>query len=351
MIIHDDLYNPIPQTAVMEDEDFLKYVEIANRQIGPTNSELSNEITKQFYEFARNKEIPEERISKIWGFVGPKVVKNEGLARFILDYDGAKSDYFFPWLINVYKSPSAALEMAYGAGENLAGEWIEDILGTDDPIEFFIMNDPTFVYNRERELYMAELVSRTQYIAFHQSKAAKIVDYGAGRLAWARWHGVKLSSMEQEVYAFDRDPTINAESLFDQPLGDLGIYYRHGDVFAQLNNYICRDADLISLLGLVSYLPRNAFETKVLPAIHRLLNVNGIYFFDVQLDCPYYRRSMKLWDWPEIDLQKDVYTAIAVLERIRKDLWAGGFKFSAEYIPDTYNTTPSSLMVTLTKLS
>ncbi len=350
MILHEFLVNPILQTTMMEDEDFNKYVEICNRQVGPTNPDLRDEIERQFYEYARGKEVPEERIAKIWGFVGVKVVKNEGLARFILDYDGTRSDYFFPWLINVEKSPSAALEMAYGAGENLAGNWDKNIQDSDDPIVFFIKNDPTFVYNRERELLMAELVSRVKDVSRLKAKIPKIVDLGAGRLAWARWHGARLNSSEQEIYAFDRDPSINPEKLFESPLEELGINYKHGDLFAQLGNYICREANLLSVLGLVSYLPRDAFSTKVLPTIYALLQPGGTFFFDLQLDCPYYRRSMKLWDWPEIDLEKDVASGVAAIEKIRKGLWQKECKFSAEYIPDTYNNTPSSLMIVMTKL-
>ena len=350
MILHGHLYSPVSQTAVMEDEDFYKYVEICNRQIGPTNPDLVEEIKNQFIEFTKKKAIDRERVDKLWAFVLPKIKVNEGLARFILDYDGAKSEYFFPWLANVSKSPSAALEMAYGAGENLAGEWVKGIADLDDPIKFFIENDPTFVYNRERELLMAELVSRVKDKAERECELAKIVDFGAGRLAWARWYGLKLNAAEQIVFAFDRDPSIKPEKLFSESLDELGVHFKHGDLFAQLKNHVCREADLISVLGLVSYLPRDAFASVVLPTIYNLLNKNGTFFFDLQLDCPYYRRSMKLWDWPEIDLQKDVAGAVSTVEKIRKDLWLKDQMFSAEYIPDTCNKTSSSLMVIMTKL-
>lgn len=352
MFLHSYLIDPISRTAVMEDNDFYKYVEICNRQVGPTDPDLVRQIREKFMAYSTISGATVERANYLWGFMEPKLAKNEGLARFTLDNRGAESFYFFPWLVNVMRSPSAALEMAYGAGEDLNGNWTYGIENLNDPIRTFIENDPTFVYNRERELFMAELVERVRHWAFAHDTLAKVVDFGAGRLAWTRWHGMspEETSSGVEIYAFDRDPSIKLEDLYEFSLEELGIHFKHGDLFAQLKNPDCREADLISLLGLVSYIPRDAFATQVLPAIHGLLKPNRDFFFDLQLDCPYYQRSMKLWDWPEIDLQKDVGSAITMLEGIRKDLWQREIRFRADYIPDTFNRTPSSLMVVMTKL-
>ena len=354
MLRHSHLYDPINHDFVMKDEDFTKYVELCEKQVGPTPSEMVEEIKTKFMALAESLVNTDEEIAhveKIWAFVEPKLQQNLGLAQFTLDYSGAESDFFFPWLISVFRSPAHALEMSYGAGYDLSGNWSIGTIG--DPIELFVKNDPTFVYNRERQLRVADLASSIYDIAWDSNSTRKIVDFGAGMMAWARWHGYDYRNIDRsyvEIYAFDKDPTIKPDELFDVPLEDLGIHYKHGDLFSQIQNPICRSADLVILGGVASYIPSDVFAQKIIPAIYQLLSNEGSFFYDLQLDCPYLRRSIKLWDWPDMSLPDSATAAIDAVEAVRKNLWQNSIKFSAEYAVDTYNATPSAVMVTLTKL-
>lgn len=359
MLRHSNLYDPIGRSEIMQDEDFTKYVEIREAQSGPTPPELVDEIRKQFFSFAKSVvgdyEDEMAKVKKVWDFIEPKLKENQGLAQFTLDYDGASSDFFFPWLVSVFRSPARALEMSYGVGYDLSGNWSSDTI--DDPIDYFVKNDPTFVYNRERQLRVADLASTIYENAWENHSdqpSAKIVDFGAGMLAWARWHGYDYFEPRGynlvELYAFDKDPSIKPDELFNYPLDQIGIHYKHGDLFTQIKNIDCAEADLVILGGVASYIPSEAFEGKVVPAIYQLLKSDGTFFYDLQLDCPYLRRSIKLWDWPDMALPDSATVAIDAVEAMRKRLWSAGMEFSAEYAVDTYNHTPSAVMITLTKL-
>ena len=344
---HASLYDPIVRTKDMQEKEFTKYTKICDAQTGATDPAIIAEIKNQLY--STHEDIEVDKLDKIWDFIKPRLEKNAGLASFTIDYDGGKSDYFFPWLVNVYKSPSAALEMAYGAGANLAGEWVHPV-PEDDPIDFFVRNDPTFVYNRERQLFVADLASTVYDNIWDSSGDNKIVDFGAGRLAWARWHGFSSQREFLRIYAFDKDPSIHLEELFEQPSEELGIYFKHGDFTAQLMNPDCRDASLIILGGVASYIPVDVFTTQVIPAIHRLLLPGGYFFFDRQVDCPYLQRSMKIFSWPEMFLPANATEAIDITEQARKALYEKGLKFSAEYALDCYNEYPTAIMTTFQKL-
>ncbi len=329
--------------------EFARYVVIHKQQVGPTKRELFDLLKDEFY--ASHTSVEKSKLDKIWEFIGPKIENNAGMAEFTKDNQGHKSDYFFPWLINVFRSPATALEMSYGAGSDLNGDWTEGILNTNDPLVPFIKDDPAFVYNRERQLYVADLANSVQDLIKSQGRKAKIVDFGAGRLAWIRKHGYVLSAEQASIYAFDRDPSIKPEELFSSNLEDLGIYFKHGNFAAQFKNPDCQNADLIIMAGLASYIKAADFVGKIIPAIYRLLNPDGIFFFDLQLDCPCYRHSMDILDWPEFKLPSNIGDAIHDVEKSRRMLWEKGIKFSAEYQPDTYNTIPSGVMVTMQKIT
>lgn len=350
---HREIFNPITMTKEMKTKFFTKYVEIRKEQEKenrPTKPELLREIETQFYDSHKN--CSKEDLDEVWSFVWELVLRNEGLAIFILDFDGAKSDFFFPWLIQVASSPSAALEMSYGFGYDIAGNWRE--VNKDDPIYFFVANDPTFVYNRERQLNVADLVSSVRDIR-HYGDRVKVVDLGAGRLAWARWHGFTLTPSTMSIYAFDRDPSIDPDKLFKQGAKKNEIRYYTMDLFSALESTICQESDLIILGGVASYFPMKVFEEKIVKKVYTLLKDNGTFFFDLQLDCPYYRRSVAIFSWPELQLvpaKESVsaeQVAIALLEQMRRRLWETGMRFGVEYKPDTYNKSPTSIMVTLTK--
>ena len=351
MVRHKYLIDPVKRTKDMNESEFTKYTGIANAQTEPTEPNIVEEIRKQFYD-QHLTDANRAKLDKIWGFISQKIKTNAGLAAFILDYEGAKSRFFFPWLVNVFRSPSTALEMAYGAGTDVDGNWIHSV-PTSDQIEFFIRNDPTFVYNRERQLLVADLATTFQDLSYNcYDHKSKVVDLGAGRLAWARWHNFDFDPGRQTILAFDKDPTINYEELFGskEAMEMMGLKFKHGDLMAQINNPECMGSDLIILGGVASYIRSDVFtQAVVMPAYH-LLNPNGIFFFDLQVDCPYLRRSMSIFDWPKMYLADSAEAAIASMEKIRKALWAEGHKMSAEYTVDTYNASPSAVMVALQKL-
>ena len=343
MLRNQKLYDPIERTANMTKEEFTTYVDINKSHNGTTDTSLIDKIKHNFYTSHPDADLV--FLDDAWDIIFPKLLRNPGLAQFTLDYHGDESEYFFPWLSAVFKSPSEALEMAYGAGSDLVGVWDTEILDTNDYIVPFIRNDPTFVYNRERQLYVADLVTTMQ-----ARGRSKVVDFGAGRLAWSRWHGFEFEPWHQEIYAFDSDPSIRPDTLFTESLDSLGIHFKHGDLTAQLVNPDCRDADLVILGGVASYVPLDIFSQKIVPAVWNLLKDDGVFFFDYQIGCPYLRRSMSIFSWPDMYLFDDVPSAVAVVETIRKNLWTKGLKFSAEYAVDTYNEYPSSVMITLQKI-
>lgn len=346
MLVHNSLFDPIRRTERMRPEQFLKYVEI-NQQAGDnrhTAPDMVGGIRDIFY--GSHPTTDPAHLDRIWAFIEPKVEMNPGLAQFILDYGGARSSYFFPWLIEVATSPSGALEMAYNAGQTLEGTWQEYVPEFDD-INYFVRNDPTFVYNRERQMMVADLVSTIGDKASPEHPA-KVLDFGAGRMAWARWHGYEFTPDKVEILAFDRDPSIDPAHLFPWPLDELNLTYTKGDMMAGVTNPACREADFVLLGGVASYYPMPVFTEAVVAPIHGLLNQGGVFFFDLQLDCPYLRRSMQIFDWPELEL-RSLTTAIDAVEQMRKTLWLRGQEFEASYSVDTYNETPSSVMVTFTK--
>lgn len=345
MLRHRGLYNPVIQTDTMEAREFMKYVDIRRAQKGPTSQDIVTKVKDMFYDF--HKLYGRDVLDPIWEKVGPALAKNAGLAQFVLDYDGAVSDFFFPWLITIHTSPSLALEMAYGEGFDIKGRWRAS---DDDEIDYFVRNDPTFVYNRERQLFVADLVTSVRDARPYRTKS-KIVDLGAGRMAWGRWHGFEFLPAVQEILAFDIDPTIAPEKLFEPNPAEYGIAYHRVDIAKALGSSECEGASLVILGGVASYYPPEVFESKIVEPVYELLKDGGAFFFDLQLDCPYYRRSVAVFDWPAMQLAKSASAAIDTVEMIRQRLWSNDMKFSAEYALDTYNPEyPISVMVVLTKI-
>lgn len=356
MLKHSLLFNPIKRLDDVKEIDFDRYVEIHKNQTFPTGAGVVESIKRQFYE--TGSKATTDNLDKIWKFVCPKIEQNQGLAEFIRDFDGAKSEYFFPWLVNVFHSPATALEISYGAGPDLDGNWNEGILATDDPFVPFIYDDPAFVYNRERQLTVADLVVSVIDDHSERDRAThcKVVDLGAGRMAWARrhgfielcWHYMFLGNTD--IYAFDKDTTIKPEELFTRSLEELGIRYKYGDFASQLQaNPDLRASDLIILAGVACYIPSETFFGKIVPAIYELLNDGGVFFFDLQTSTPCYRHSIDILDWQEINLPQNPATVIDSVEKARRSLWESGIRFSAEYKIDTSNKIPSAVMITMQK--
>lgn len=356
MLRHTELFDPVKRPEVAVDFNFERYIEIDKMQKSPTGAGFVESIKRKFYEAGSEANIGS--LDKIWSAVGPRIEKKACLAEFVEDFSATESKYFFPWLIDLSESPSMALEMSYGAGHDLNGVWHDDILNSDDRIISFIESDPAFIYNRERQLYVADLVASIVEDCYNgPTEVPKIIDFGAGRMAWARYHGLELCNYHvhrgyADIYAFDQDKSINPEQLFreEATLEELGIKYEHADLTSQLKNPELKDADLVILGGVASYIPPETFYSKVVPAIHALLNPNGVFFFDKQIDCPCLQWSIRVFDWPDMYLPANVTEAIYSTEQARMALWKKGFKFSAEYALDTYNDPPTAVMITLQKV-
>ena len=343
-------YNPIEQMEEFKPELFQKYIDICNRQKKDelTSSEIIAEIRNSFYN--AHPDVAWSSLNEIWKTVKPRIEANAGLAQFILDFKATESNYFFPWLISVWTSPSKALEMAYGAGNNLHGWW-DDKIPESDRIYYFVQNVPTLVYNRERQLKVADLVMAVQN-KYPYGEKSKVIDLGAGRMSWARYHGFRFGGPSvQEIYAFDMDPSIVPEDLFPgRPLSLLGLNYKQVDFRKDILNPEYLNTDLVVLGGVASYYPLEAFVNGIVIPIYKMLKTGGGFFFDLQLDCPQYVWSVKLFDWPEMNLMKSPAEAISTVEQFRRKLWKAGMRMGADYALDTYNESASSVMVTLTKL-
>lgn len=349
MLRHSYLKDMVQKTEEMPVTAFTKYVTILRRQppvATKARCEKINEVRETFWS---SHDADEEHMKFYWDFVQNRLVRNDGLTQFILDYHGAESEFFFPWLTSVYASPSAALEMAYGAGTDLNGNWVEQV-PEDDPIYPFVLNDPTFVYNRERQLFVADLVSSVQDNSLNSGKVSKVADLGAGRLAWTRRHGFRFTPGYQKIYAFDTDKSIDTEALYGTDPEKVGIIYENMSFMDGLKSLPEADIDLIIMGGLASYLPFRTLQKALIPKAHQLLVPGGAFFFDLQLECPYYERSVAIFSWPHIKLMESASAAIHKIESTRKTLWKKGLKFGADYALDTYNEVPTSVMITLTKI-
>lgn len=340
MLIFKGLFNPIAPTERMLSDSFLKYVQINEENISTAG--LVERIRSDYYSSHTN--VSTFDLDRIWVIIKDKLTANAGLAQFTIDYGGAESDFFFPWLIAVERSPSEALEMSYGSGKDLTGKWW-DMVPEQDNIMFFVHNDPPLIYNRERQLFVASIVTMCRATAL----SSKIVDFGAGRLAWARKHGFVFEPERQSIFAFDVDRSIVPEALFEKNTASIGLHYENNNFIAKLNDPKLLNSDLILLGGVASYYPIEMFRDTVLTSVHKLLKTGGVFFFDMQLDCPYYKRNRSIFNWPEMNLVSPLQ-AINTLESMRKLLMSKGIPFSAEYAFDSFNEYPTSVMVTMTKL-
>lgn len=346
-MLRHDIVDPIAKEG--KDIEFAKYVEMHQNQTGPTNEKLYQTIHDEFYD--AHRDIDRLHLDEIWEFIGPKVANNTGIAEFIKDNDGHLSNYFFPWLINVFRSPATALEMSYGEGPGLDGVWNDDIIQTDDPLVPFIKDDPAFVYNRERQMRVADIAMSIYDEAWDTQTEAKIVDFGAGRLAWYRHHySVLYDTYWIQLHAFDKDPTIHIDMILGQNYDDEHIYYEKNDFTSELTNPKLKESKLILLGGVASYTEPEVFARKIVPSFHSLLKDKGIFFFDMQLDCPCYRHSMDILGWPKFSVPNKSSEVIDKVEAMRSELWKNGIKFSAEYNTDTFNSIPSSVMITFQKM-
>lgn len=346
MIRHNDiLFNPIGQTRDMAPIEFAKYIALRENSTFTDLKTLKN-IREKFY--TAHKDAPKEELDRIWSFIQPMVKNNSALAQFIIDYGGAESDYFFPWLKSVATSPSEALEMAYGAGYGIDGIWCSQV-PEEDNISDFVHNVPTFVFQRERQYLMADLVSWAKDKGAN-GNPTKVVDLGAGRMAWSRYHGFQFDKNAVTILAVDKDTTVKTEKLFENPEA-LGITYEKSDILPWLAVTTEKDIDLVMLGGVASYFPLPAFTEAIIKPVYRIIKPGGVFFFDLQLDCLQYEWTIKLFDWPELQLEKSAGEAIAKVENIRRQLWESGLKFGAEYSVDTSNASrPSAIMVTFQKL-
>ena len=353
-MLQPGLIDPIERERTMHDDELLKYVRIRDAELSAGTSRVKERdiqfLRDQFY---RTHEIFYYRgfLDHIWETVEPRLRENNGLTQFTIDHDGAKSEYFLPWLIEVNDSPSGALELAYGAGYDLVGQWHRSI-PDDDPIMAFVRDDPMFVYNRERELFIANLVTTAQIVEGDKGPdhICKVIDLGAGRLAWARWHGFTFSPSYQQIYAFDHDNTIHPADLFNDDLAELGLHYQLGTIETALADPVCQNANLVILVRAASYFPFETFIRSVVVPVYYLLAPEGTFFFDLQIDCPCLQRNVSIFDWPPMAIESTATETMDSIEAARRVLWQDGRYFRAEYSLDTYNMSPTSIMVTFQKI-
>ena len=333
------------------DEVFAKYIAIRDKQYKMTSTmpELTTEVKRVFYR--AHKDISRTVLDRIWTFMYPMLSRNEALAQFILDYGGAESDYFFPWLMSVATSPSEALELSYNAGRNLNGEWVANIPETDK-INYFVLNLPTLAFNRERQQKVAELVRNNQD-EFRLS-GSKVVDLGAGRMAWARhpeYTGFGFRPRIQKIFACDKDPNIQPEELFrPKTLTQVGVSYKQGDIMMELQSADCANASLVILQGVASYYPISVFRETIVKPVYHNLRKGGSFFFDLQLNHISYEWSVKVFNWPEMELPEKASDAIDVVQAMRTTLWNEGMRFEATYMLDNYHASPLSVMVLFKKI-
>lgn len=374
------LRNPIEVEQPMQKHEFTKYIKICaeQRESGkPTDPEIIEEIHRSFY--ASHPLVNKKKLDDLWEKVEPWLLESEGLAQSILDYDGEKSDYFFAWLVSMHTSMSMALEAAYNAGYDLEGNWVTDI-PHEDSMSYYVYNEPPYVSARRRGSWAATLAASTidavlaanlaaqsdilkmrlepgrdkvidaKVRAENAGRKAKIVDLGAGRMAWARWHGLELNPDLVEIIASDRDETIVPEDLFPGGPEKYGIKYERANLFEQLKNPECQHADLVLLLGVASYYPREAL-VEVFKGVYELLNPGGEFACDFQVNGLPLQRSTKVFGWPELKLKDTVAETIEVIEGLRAELWEAGVTFDVSYRPDIYdNRFQSAVIVTLTKV-
>ena len=342
-LLQRGLFNPIEKTRTIEDAEFQKYLDIRKEQMGPTNPRLVKRVKEIFYE-SHAEELSEAELMNVWNSVVWALEKNAALAEFALDYGGARSSHFFPWLMSVKESSSEALEMAYGYARNLRGEF--EYAGEDPWYMDAVRNLPTLAFHRERQLAVANLVAVGRG-TISEGRAYVVTDLGAGRMDWARMHGLKLGGML--IRACDKDPSIVLDKLFPDGTEANGIFYRKIDIAEALQRKMGFGSNIIIMQGVASYYPTEML-TKTLAAVHGMLELGGGFFFDLQLDTVYYRWSVSTFGWPEMKLAASAEEAISIVERIRRYLWSQGMKYQAEYTLDTYNASPAAVMVTMTKI-
>ena len=339
-----NLFQPIAWDTTMSQEEFARYIRIADSQVA-TSPFMMKRIKNCFYE-QHEYSVPKEALDKVWNCVAPALEKNAGLAEFTNDYEGALSEYFFPWLIMLRTSQSEALMLAYGLCRNLRGE--VRLVADDDPIMLFVKYDPTFVAARVRALRIANLATLARLVIPNGARS-KVIDLGAGRMPWARFHGFEFDMARQEVLAFDKDTSIVPEELLGVMASEECFKYRHLDIFSALTRRECNNANLAILSGVASYMEMSVLKERIVKPLHRLLRPGGLFFFDLQLDCVYYRRSMKIFSWPELRLERDKDAVVDKIANMVDEIKQEGYGFSLETEVIRYDGTPTNVFVQLTK--
>ena len=170
-------------------------------------------------------------------------------------------------------------------------------------------------------------------------------------MAWARHHGFIFKPELQKIIACDRDPTIQPDALFlPKSLGQIGLTYKRSDIMMELQDTDCTNASFIILQGVASYYPIGVFMESIVKPVYANLRKGGSFFFDLQLNHISYEWSVKVFGWPEMCLPNSASAAIDTVEEMRHELWKDGMKFRPEYMLDTYNSSPLSVMVLFTKI-
>lgn len=340
-----DFLKELAVDSVIPDEMFRKYIDISDGKQGlPTSPQILAEVKYRFFHSHQSSKT--KCYEELWNKLCHMVMNNEAFAQFTLDYKGAESEFFFPWIVSVATSPSEALELSYNAGRNIAGEWF-DCISARDPINFFVRNLPTLAYNRERQATVARLVEMDR----ERFGDSRVIDLGAGRMAWARHCGFEFEPTRQKIVACDKDATIDPTKLFPGgELGPSGLVYKKEDITELLKDSSLEDVSLAIMQGVASYYSGDALRELIVRPVGDKLRVGGSFFFDLQLAHISYEWSVKTFHWPAMNLPKIIESAIEIVEKIRGRLWNENMRFGADYRVCTYNSAPLSMKVLLTKL-
>lgn len=344
MYSHSYIVNPIQGNADYSLYDkHLRDLEswsIANKD------EKIKEINNDFFE-ANSALSDNNEVRSIWTRVEKMLQENPALINFVLDYQCAKSRYFFPWLINVSRNPARAIELLYGEGDDLEGNWVTNIHDSTDQIANFIRNDPLAIYYRETQQRIAELSATLYDGGWSENGKKKIVVFNSGYMPWLNHYGFMVDTDFIEINAFDTDPFVHADYLTS-----LGVNFKHGNAISQMKNIDCKEADLIIYgpeYGNLDITPLRVFYDKIIKPAYHLLNLGGELIFDIKLNSPMIDYLQDVFCWPLVQQYQGLEETIADFERERRAIWKEGCKFSTEYFVDNNDREPTAVQIVMTK--
>lgn len=185
------------------------------------------------------------------------------------------SDFFINWIADQVPR-SIALEVCYGFGEDLAGEYRE--FPETDPFRYFTYKNDLFVAIVKRGLKSVEWI--------REEEPKRILFLGAGMAPEFRHLGLTLEP-GQEAFLVDNDPTINPERLLSGLEFGEQMTYLKTDFKLALLNPTLDDLDMMVANGFISYVWDTHFQTILMMA-QKKLKPGGSFVFELYPDH---------WEW------------------------------------------------------